>query len=111
VWATVTGTVTDAAGRPVAGAMVVPSAVGESTPPVPEIAVASDGRGRYAWRLMPGRYALVAHQGGRTSPSVVVSVVAAQRSTGIHTTGGSTNGATRFNSSVMGVINYVIGLP
>jgi glutamyl endopeptidase len=34
--------------------------------------------------------------------------------TGIHTTGfppGSTNGATRFNAEVMGIINYVIGLP
>jgi len=61
--------------------MVVPSAVGESTPPVPEIAVASDGQGRYAWRLMPGRYALVTHHDGRTSPSVLVSVAVAQRST------------------------------
>src|SRR5215470_16644591 len=31
--------------------------------------------------------------------------------TGIHTTGGSVNGGTRFNSEVMGIINYVIGLP
>ncbi len=31
--------------------------------------------------------------------------------TGIHTTGGSVNGGTRFNSSVMGIINFVVGLP
>jgi len=47
-WATITGTVSDAV-------MVVPSAVGESTPPVPEIAVASDERGRYAWPTHAGQ--------------------------------------------------------
>lgn len=31
--------------------------------------------------------------------------------TGIHTTGGSINGATRFTAEVMGIINYVVGLP
>jgi glutamyl endopeptidase len=31
--------------------------------------------------------------------------------TGIHTTGGSTNGATRFNSSVLSIIQYVANLP
>ena len=53
----VQGVVTDAAtGAPVAGALVVPSSVDPDGPAVPEIAVRTDGQGRYTWSLPPGRW-------------------------------------------------------
>jgi hypothetical protein len=74
LWGTVTGTVHDADGRPVSGALVVPRAVDPSGSPAPEKAVTTDPAGHYEWRLLPGRYELVAHADGRVSPAVAVSV-------------------------------------
>jgi hypothetical protein len=81
IWGAVSGVVRDRAGRPVAGVLVVPTAVDPSTPHVPEMAVSTDGHGRYEWHLLPGRYRLVVHRGGRSSSSQVVSLTAAHRST------------------------------
>src|SRR5215475_6738984 len=53
-WGLVRGVVQDGAGRPVAGVLVVPTAVDSSTPQIPEIAVSTDAHGRYEWRLLPG---------------------------------------------------------
>jgi len=88
-WATIASTVSDAAGRPVAGAMVVPSA-GTST-----------SRDTYAGERLTAL------------PVPVVErwpVRRLVRDRNPHHWR-STNGATCFNSSVLGVINYVIGLP
>lgn len=50
------GTVTDSAGAPVAGVLVMPQST--DTPPqaVPEVAVMTDEQGRYQWSLVPGGY-------------------------------------------------------
>lgn len=68
------GTVVDAAGRPVAGAMIAVRSLDTPSRPVPEIAVLSGGDGRYAWPLPPGRYELAALVGGRAGPAVAVTV-------------------------------------
>ena len=78
-WGTVTGTVRDAHDQPVAGALVVPSALGPSAPPVPEIAVRSAQDGSYAWQLLPGRYTFVARTGEQHSAGVTVTVVVGGR--------------------------------
>jgi len=77
-WGTVAGTVRDAAGRPVRGALVVPAALDGSVA-VPEMAVLSGADGGYEWRLLPGRYAVSARSGERRSTPVTVSVTAGQR--------------------------------
>lgn len=53
------GTVRDEAGKPVAGALVVPRSLERVGPPIPELAILTDGSGRYAWPLRPGSYELV----------------------------------------------------
>lgn len=50
------GIVRDDAGRPVAGALVVPRARRHGGPAIPELAILSDKSGRYAWPLPPGEY-------------------------------------------------------
>lgn len=60
----ISGTVRNRAGRPVAQVFVQAVALGD-TPPVPEIAIFSDARGRFNWPLPPGRYRLTAEHGGR----------------------------------------------
>jgi carboxypeptidase family protein len=72
----VAGQVVDAAGRPVAGAMVQPRSLDQPAKPVPELAVVTDGQGNFVWTLPPGRYELAARHGGRTSPPVQVDVTA-----------------------------------
>ena len=49
----VEGTVRDAAGRPLPGALVVPRPTDPGTPGVPEIAILSDAGGRFSWPLRP----------------------------------------------------------
>ena len=80
LWGTVTGTVHDPDGRPLGGALVVPRAM-DAASPAPEKAVTTDRAGRYEWRLLPGRYELVAHADGRVSPAVAVSVSADRQTT------------------------------
>jgi hypothetical protein len=62
----VRGTVTDAAGTPLAGVLVIPESL--DTPPraVPEIAVMTDDQGRYEWGLDAGRYRLTFTMDGYT---------------------------------------------
>jgi hypothetical protein len=72
----VEGTVADAAGRPVQGALVVPRPADDRTPAVPEIAVHTDSDGRFSWPLPPGAYELVAQLGERRSAPVAVVVTA-----------------------------------
>jgi hypothetical protein len=57
------GRVADAAGAPVAGALIV---VVESSVAVPEIALQTDADGRFALALPPGRFTLRAHGPGGT---------------------------------------------
>lgn len=79
----VTGVVRDAAGRPVRGALVVPSPADANTPAVPEIAVLSDAGGRWVWTLRPGSYAVVAQLGQRRSEPVDLTVTAGRSSPGV----------------------------
>ena len=79
LWGTVSGTVHDGGGRPVGGALIVPAAADASVTDIPEIAVTTDGDGRYEWRLRPGHYTLTAQVQGRSSAPVPVTVEAAGR--------------------------------
>ena len=72
----VEGTVRDAAGRPLPGALVVPRPTDPGTPGVPEIAILSDAGGRFSWPLRPGSYELTAQLGERRSTAVAVEVKA-----------------------------------
>lgn len=71
--ATVTGVVSDAAGRPVDGALVQPKSLDDPPHPVPELAVLSGPDGRYEWRLAPGRYELTATKDGRVGTPAEVA--------------------------------------
>ncbi|HVQ95098.1 MAG TPA: carboxypeptidase-like regulatory domain-containing protein [Mycobacteriales bacterium] len=73
-WGTVSGLVTDGAGRPASGVLIVPAAADPDTPAVPELAVLTDSAGRYTWRLSPGRYTLAPHQGNRPYTAKAVTV-------------------------------------
>jgi hypothetical protein len=70
----VQGQVTDAAGQPLAGVLVVPEST--DTPPqaVPEIAVMTDDRGRYQWTLAAGHYRLVFTREGYAPVSQMITV-------------------------------------
>ena len=70
----VTGVVRDQAGRPVARTMITTVSLEHPARPVPEIAVMSDGKGRYGWpSLKPGRYELrVRASGGRAAVQIEV---------------------------------------
>jgi hypothetical protein len=79
-WGTVAGTVRGAGGQPANRVLVVPSAL-DGSAAVPELAVYTDAAGHYEWRLLPGRYALVAQDSGRRSAAVTVTVATGQRAT------------------------------
>lgn len=76
--AVVEGVVTDAAGKPVAGAVVMPKSA--DTPPqaVPEKAVFTDEQGRYTWTLSPGKYTLSISHNGAVTETEAVTVTEAQ---------------------------------
>ena len=76
--AIVEGVVTDAAGKPVAGAVVMPKSV--DTPPqaVPEKGVFTDAQGRYTWTLAPGKYTLSISHNGAVTETEAVTVKEAQ---------------------------------
>ncbi|TQM83650.1 carboxypeptidase family protein [Saccharothrix saharensis] len=74
--ATVTGVVTDSAGRPVTGALVQPKSLDDPAHPVPELAVLSGPDGRYAWHLAAGRYEFTATKDDRAgTPAEVTAAV------------------------------------
>lgn len=52
------GRITTLDGQPVEGAFVQARSLGKSGAPVPDIAILSDSRGRYAWPLLPGSFEL-----------------------------------------------------
>jgi hypothetical protein len=54
----VTGLVTDAAGKPLSGVLVQVSSLDNPPRPVPEIAITTDAAGHYTWSLQPGKYQL-----------------------------------------------------
>lgn len=74
--ATVTGVITDSAGRPVEGALVQPKSLDDPPHPVPELAVLSRPDGRYEWSLAPGRYEFAATKDDRVGTPVEVTAVA-----------------------------------
>jgi hypothetical protein len=60
----VEGRITDAAGNPIAGVLVMPASSAKPPEAVPEIAVLTDAQGRYTWHLSPGPYTFtVTHEG------------------------------------------------
>ncbi len=74
--ATVTGVVTDSAGRPVDGALVQPRSLDDPPHPVPELAVLSGPDGRYEWHLTAGRYEFSATKGEHVGVPAEVNAVA-----------------------------------
>ena len=52
----ITGRVTNSSNLPVKGALVQPRSLEDPSPPIPEIAILTDGEGRYKWPLLPGNY-------------------------------------------------------
>jgi protocatechuate 3,4-dioxygenase beta subunit len=74
----VSGRILDAAGHPVAGAIVVPRSQDSPPQELPEIAVMTDDDGRYQWTLPPGRYSFTVHHNGQASSSQTVTVTADQ---------------------------------
>jgi len=52
----VVGRVTTSDDRSIKGAFIQPKSLDYPSQPIPEIAILSDGDGRYAWTLFPGNY-------------------------------------------------------
>lgn len=69
-----TGRVTTLAGEPVRGAVILPASLDDPPRPVPEIAVLTDERGTYVWRLPPGTYRIHVSARGYRSASRDVTV-------------------------------------
>lgn len=59
-----TGAVTDPAGRPVAGASVNARSLDHPGNPVSEIGIITDAEGHYRWLLLPGRYSITVSRDG-----------------------------------------------
>jgi hypothetical protein len=74
----VTGRIADAGGGPIAGALVQPKSLDENARAIPEIAIVSDGEGRYVWRLFAGRYELAVSAAGYNAAAAQVTVNAGQ---------------------------------
>jgi hypothetical protein len=77
----VAGQITDTAGRAIAGAAVQPKSLDDPSPPIPEIAIVSNGEGRYTWRLQPGNYEISVSVEGYKGATKRVSVKATQQTT------------------------------
>jgi hypothetical protein len=77
----VAGRITSITGRPVEGALVAVRGLGRSPAAVPELAVYSDGEGRYWWDLPRGRWELSVRAEGHRQSAKVVHVRAGQRAT------------------------------
>jgi Carboxypeptidase regulatory-like domain len=74
VGSVVEGVVTDASGKPVVGASVVPQSV--DTPPqaVPELGVFTNEQGHFSWSLQPGKYVFAINANGVTTTTEPVTV-------------------------------------
>jgi len=79
--AVITGTVRDAARRPIAGAAVQPRSLDQPAHAIPEIAITTDDQGRYSWTLPPGEYSLEVKQDARAAAPRNVSVGAGETAT------------------------------
>lgn len=66
------GTVRDAKGRPIAGALLVPRALPGTQARIPEIGVKTSLSGAFAWPLPPGRFMLSVMIEGEVRDSVRV---------------------------------------
>lgn len=84
----VAGRLVTRGGRPIAGALIVPTPAGGGASPVPEMAVQTDAQGRFEWSLGRGRYRIDAVSDGRTVASTRVTV-ARGRVTMVRLTAGS----------------------
>jgi hypothetical protein len=76
----VTGRVLSPDRSPVAGAVVQPRSLDTPAKRVPELAVVTDGDGRYEWRLGPGEYEIAVSADGYRR-SVVKATVRPGRTT------------------------------
>jgi hypothetical protein len=70
----VAGLVTNAAGRPVAGALIAVTSMDAPGQPIPDIAILTDAAGRFVWPLRPGRYRVAAVLDGREIAVATASV-------------------------------------
>ncbi|MRG27468.1 hypothetical protein GIJ05_04615 [Laceyella tengchongensis] len=61
---TVTGTVVDTDGHPIAQVLVMPEPADDKSGPIPEIAVYTDAEGRFSWTVPPGTYDFVFRKPG-----------------------------------------------
>jgi hypothetical protein len=77
----VTGHVTDATGKPIAGAIIVPQSTDSPPQAVPEIGVFTDEQGRYQWHLPPGHYTLTIRSDGYAAQTKPITVVQGQPAT------------------------------
>jgi hypothetical protein len=65
----VTGRVLASHGHPVVNALVQAKSLDTPSQPIPEIAIVTDGDGRYRWPLRPGRYVISVSAGGYQTAS------------------------------------------
>jgi len=78
----VAGQITDTVvGRGIARAVVQPKSLDDPSPPIPEIAILSNGEGRYTWRLVPGNYEISVSVAGYKGATKRVTVKARQQAT------------------------------
>jgi len=77
----VAGQIMDRRGRPVVGALVQPRSLDDPSPPIPEVAIVSDGDGRYTWRLVPGRYEISVSAPGYQGVARQITVKAGKEAT------------------------------
>ena len=77
----VTGRVRASGGAAIVGAMVQPRALEANARPIPEIAIVSDGEGRYVWRLFPGKYEISVSAEGYAPVTATVAVAGGQVTT------------------------------
>ena len=77
----VVGRVATRDGQAIAGAMIVPTPRSRDAPPIPEIAITTDGDGQYRWHLQPGPYQISVIYHGFTEQTLNVEVRKNQVST------------------------------
>jgi hypothetical protein len=76
----VAGRVTDASGNPVSGALVDAASLDDPSLPIPEVAIITDGKGLYVWRLAPGKYEISISAAGFHGAAKEVVVVPERQS-------------------------------
>lgn len=75
------GTVTAADGTPVAEAFVQAESLDRPAQRIPELAIVTDGNGRYLWPLSPGRYRISVSAEGHPPASDTATVETGRRTT------------------------------